>query len=159
MDFKRFWLFSFGFRPAFLPSRPYLRVCVSVEVFLSTEPPCTLFCWPQQLVGAISLVIRAVSGIIRALSWVISRYKLGRSAPQFCSTYNQTWGPYNPTYGPHNQTYNPHKLPRPTKYVTQYCLSAFRSSLWPDCYRESTEIGPPAGPEGRFTARKHYCVT
>jgi hypothetical protein len=23
--------------------------------------------------------------------------------------------------------------------------SNFRAGLWPDCYRESTEIGPPAG--------------
>ncbi len=54
--------------------------------------------------------------------------------------------------------------------------SAFRSGFWPGCYRESIEIGPPAGrrtdfgffpvafrpksgPEGRFPARKHYCVT
>ena len=35
--------------------------------------------------------------------------------------------------------------------------SAFRAGFWPDCYRESTEIGPPASlrpafgrPEGRF---------
>ncbi len=31
------WSFSLGFRPGFLPSRPYFRVCVSVSVFLSTE--------------------------------------------------------------------------------------------------------------------------
>ena len=54
--------------------------------------------------------------------------------------------------------------------------SAFRAGFWQDCYLESTDIGPPAGrradfgavpvavrpksvPEGRFTARKHYCVT
>ncbi len=60
------------------------------------------------------------------------------------------------------------------------CKSAFRAGFWPDCYRENTEIGPPAGPkasrkadfgsfpvavrlksgpEGRFPARKNYCVT
>ncbi len=32
-----FWSVSFGFRPCFLPSRAYFRVCVSVEVSLSTE--------------------------------------------------------------------------------------------------------------------------
>ncbi len=54
--------------------------------------------------------------------------------------------------------------------------SAFRAGFWRDCYRESTDIGPPAGrrahfgaypvavpskscPEGRFPARRHYCVT
>ncbi len=53
--------------------------------------------------------------------------------------------------------------------------SAFQVGFWPDCYRESTEIGqagraadfdafpaavwPKSGMEGRFTARKHYCVT
>ncbi len=62
--------------------------------------------------------------------------------------------------------------------------AAFRAGFWPDCYRESTDIGPPAGPSGRpkagrradfgvfpiavrpncgpevrFPARKHYCVT
>ncbi len=43
--------------------------------------------------------------------------------------------------------------------------SAFRAGIWPDCYREITEIGSPAGlrpksgPEGRFPGRKHYCVT
>ena len=57
--------------------------------------------------------------------------------------------------------------------------SAFRAGFWPDCYRESTGIGrrpaeagrradsgtspvavrPTSGPEGRFTARKYYCVT
>ncbi len=54
--------------------------------------------------------------------------------------------------------------------------SAFRPGFWPDCYRENTEVGPPkagrwayfgvfpvavrpkSGPEGRFMARKHYCV-
>ncbi len=58
-------------------------------------------------------------------------------------------------------------------YVTQYCFRAVnRPSFWPDCDREGTEIGPPAGradfgvfpgpvrpksgPECRFTARKHY---
>ncbi len=35
--FPWFWPFSLGSRPAFLPSRPYFRVAVSVEVFLSTE--------------------------------------------------------------------------------------------------------------------------
>jgi hypothetical protein len=34
--------------------------------------------------------------------------------------------------------------------------SAFQAGFWPDCYRENTEIGPPAG--RRFPARKHYCV-
>jgi hypothetical protein len=29
--------FSFGFRPVFLPSRTYFRVCVSVAAFLTTE--------------------------------------------------------------------------------------------------------------------------
>ena len=24
---------------------------------------------------------------------------------------------------------------------------AFRAGFWPDCYRESTDIGPPAGPK------------
>ncbi len=30
--------------------------------------------------------------------------------------------------------------------------SDFRAGFWPDCYRESTKIGPPAEgqPEGRF---------
>ncbi len=37
MGFRGFWPFSLGFRPAFLPSRPYFRVCVSVAVFLMTE--------------------------------------------------------------------------------------------------------------------------
>ncbi len=53
--------------------------------------------------------------------------------------------------------------------------SAFRAEFWPDCYRESTEVSPLAGlrpaggpisvlsrksgPEGRFPARRHYCVT
>ncbi len=55
--------------------------------------------------------------------------------------------------------------------------SAFRAIFWPDSYRESTEIEPPAGrradfdvflvaarpkyrPKGRFTVRKHYsCLT
>ena len=57
--------------------------------------------------------------------------------------------------------------------------SAFRAGFWPDCYRESTELAlgrpsagrradfgafpvavrPQSGPEGRFPARKHYCVT
>jgi hypothetical protein len=54
--------------------------------------------------------------------------------------------------------------------------SAFQAEFGPSCYRESTEIGPPAGrrtdfgvfpvgvrpksgPEGRFPARKHNCVT
>ena len=36
------------------------------------------------------------------------------------------------------------------------CKSAFQAGFWPDCYRENTEIGPPAG--RRFPARKHYCV-
>ena len=27
--------------------------------------------------------------------------------------------------------------------------SAFRAGFWPECYRESTEIGPPAGRRGR----------
>ena len=56
---------------------------------------------------------------------------------------------------------------------------AFRAGFWPDCYRGSTEIGPPAGlrpaggpismllrwcgqnpaRKGRFSARKHHCAT
>ncbi len=57
---------------------------------------------------------------------------------------------------------------------------ASRAANWPDCHREDTEIGPPAGrrpaggpisvfspvavrpksgPEGRFPVRKHDCVT
>ncbi len=51
-----------------------------------------------------------------------------------------------------------------------------RAGFLPDCYREITEIGAPAGwradlnffpvavrpksgPECRFTARMHYCIT
>jgi hypothetical protein len=54
--------------------------------------------------------------------------------------------------------------------------SAFRAGFWPDCYRESTAIGPPTGrrvdfgafpvavrpkssPEDQLTARRRYCVT
>ncbi len=50
--------------------------------------------------------------------------------------------------------------------------SAFRARFWSDWYRENTEgqpgadvgafpvaVRPKSGPEGRFTARKHYCVT
>ncbi len=46
----------------------------------------------------------------------------------------------------------------------------FRAGFWPDCYRQSTEIGPPGRPEDRFLcflgsspvkipARKHYLQT
>ena len=37
MVFRGLWLFSLGFRPVFLPSWAYVRVCVFVAVFLSTE--------------------------------------------------------------------------------------------------------------------------
>ena len=37
MDFRCFWSFSLGSRPASLPPRPYCRVRVPVAVFLSTE--------------------------------------------------------------------------------------------------------------------------
>ncbi len=41
--------------------------------------------------------------------------------------------------------------------------SDLQAGFWLDCYRERTEIGlqarPKSGPEGRFTARKYYCVT
>jgi len=43
----------------------------------------------------------------------------------------------------------------------------FRDGFRPNCYLESTELGPPAGRrvrfgsflEGRFTARMHYCTS
>ncbi len=37
LGFLFFWLFSLGSRPGFLPPWPYVRVSVSVAVFLSTE--------------------------------------------------------------------------------------------------------------------------
>ena len=59
-----------------------------------------------------------------------------------------------------------------------FTLSTFRAGLWPACYGEGTKSAgrrpaggpisvlsrsvagwPKPGPEGRFTARKHYCVT
>ena len=40
MGFRGFGSFSFVFRPGFPPPWVYFRVCVFVEAFLSTEPPC-----------------------------------------------------------------------------------------------------------------------
>jgi hypothetical protein len=40
LSFCGFRSFSFGFRPCFLPSRPYFRVCVSVACFCRQKPPC-----------------------------------------------------------------------------------------------------------------------
>ncbi len=37
VGFRGFWSFSLGCRPAFVPSRPYFRVCVPVAEFLSTS--------------------------------------------------------------------------------------------------------------------------
>ncbi len=40
VGFRCFWPFSLGSWPAFLPSRPYFRVCVLVAVSPSTKSPC-----------------------------------------------------------------------------------------------------------------------
>jgi hypothetical protein len=37
--------------------------------------------------------------------------------------------------------------------------SAFRAGFWPDCYRENTEIGPPAGRAGRRADFGHCTAT
>jgi hypothetical protein len=58
-----------------------------------------------------------------------------------------------------NNNYPPNSPPNPPKDTLRYAImlpgrkSAFRAGFQPDCYRENTEIGPPAGrrpAQGRF---------
>ncbi len=98
------WSFSVGLRPVPLPSRPYLKFCGSVAVFLSAE--ASLYISDRSFFvdgdnlggGVIGWAIRGLSGVIRDLSRVIRRQKLGRRAPKLTSIYNPTY--LQPHLGP-----------------------------------------------------------
>ncbi len=125
-----------GSRPAFPPSRPYFRVCVSVGCFCRQQPPCKGFDTGPRQVGAGSLFLW-----VFAVSWSfpwgsrpaelshsfkVSDRRLQKRSESLraglwvpCRVF---WDGFGPALGP-NSIRNPRFRPDPQKFSRSRQLS------------------------------------